>query len=61
MYFFVNDGAKFAQKSGTTLINCLPFFMDARKMLAKRLKIYTRIAMKIVDMSGRAILVHLKL
>jgi O-methyltransferase involved in polyketide biosynthesis len=61
MYFSVNDGTKFAHKCGTTLIDCRKFFVDARKILAKRLKVYTRIAMKIVDMSGRAKLIQLKL
>ncbi|MDR2442618.1 MAG: class I SAM-dependent methyltransferase [Deltaproteobacteria bacterium] len=61
MYFFVNDASLLAQKSSTTLIECRPFFEAARKMLAKRLKITTRLIMKIVDLSGRAILVHLKL
>jgi O-methyltransferase involved in polyketide biosynthesis len=61
MHFFVNDCAAFAQKCGTTLIESRPFFTDARAVLAGRLKIYTRIAMKIVDISGRAVLIHLKL
>jgi O-methyltransferase involved in polyketide biosynthesis len=61
MRFFVNDAAEFAKKSGTTLIDCLPFFAETGKILGKRLRLLTRVAMKIVDMSGRAILVRLKL
>lgn len=59
MYFYINDGAVFAQKSHTTLIEERVFFTDARKMLAKKLSLYTRIAMKVVDDKKRAILLHL--
>ena len=61
MYFFVNDGTAFARKTGTTLLERRTFFTDARKMLGKKLGLYTRIAMKVVDNGGRAILLHLKL
>ena len=61
MYFFVNDCEAFARKSGTKLVERRPFFGDARTMLAKKLGLYTRIAMKVVDEDGRAVLLHLKL
>ncbi|MDR1487516.1 MAG: class I SAM-dependent methyltransferase [Deltaproteobacteria bacterium] len=61
MHFFINDCERFAQKTGAALMECRPFFIDARKILAKKLKIYTRIVMKFVDMSSRAILIQLKL
>jgi O-methyltransferase involved in polyketide biosynthesis len=59
MYFYINDGMEFSKKTGTTLIEERVFFTDARKMLAKKLGLYTRIAMKVVDDKKRAILLHL--
>lgn len=61
MHFFVNDSAAFARRTDTILIEERPFFTDARKQLAKRLKIYTRIAMRVVDRKKRAIIIHLGL
>jgi O-methyltransferase involved in polyketide biosynthesis len=61
MYFFLNDCKQFARQTSTTLISSAPFFTDARKILSKKLKFFTRIIMKIVDMKRRAFLVHLKL
>jgi O-methyltransferase involved in polyketide biosynthesis len=60
MYFYINDSAEFSRKTGTTLIEERVFFTDARKMLAKKLGLYTRLAMKVVDDKKRAVLVHLK-
>lgn len=59
MYFFINDSTAFARDTATVLLEERPFFTDARKMLSGRLKLYTRMAMKVVDDSKRAILVHL--
>ncbi|MDR1420705.1 MAG: class I SAM-dependent methyltransferase [Treponema sp.] len=59
MHFFVNDSAEFAKRTGTTLIEERVFFTDARKMLKKKLGLYTRLAMKVVDDKKRAVLVHL--
>lgn len=61
MYFYVNDGSAFAEKSGTELIEERLFFTDARRMLKRKLGLYTRIAMKVVDNKQRAILLHIKL
>lgn len=61
MHFYVNDGKAFAQKSGAALIEERPFFTDARRMLAKKLGLYTRIAMKVADDKRSAILLHLKI
>ncbi|MDR2143432.1 MAG: class I SAM-dependent methyltransferase [Treponema sp.] len=61
MYFYVNDSAEFARKTGTILIEERPFFTDARKLLSKKLGLYTRIAMRVVDTKKRAILLHLKI
>jgi O-methyltransferase involved in polyketide biosynthesis len=61
MYFYVNDGMEFSKRTGTELLEERVFFTGARKMLAKRLGLYTRIAMKVVDDKKRAILLHLKI
>ena len=38
-----------------------PFFGAARKQLKRKLKLYTRIAMKVVDEGGRrGFLIHIK-
>jgi O-methyltransferase involved in polyketide biosynthesis len=60
MQFFINDSAEFAKRMSVTLIEERPFFTDARKILKRKLSLYTRIAMKVVDEKKRAILVHLK-
>ncbi len=61
MHFFVNDSAEFAKITATTMIEERVFFTDARKMLSKKMELYTRIAMKVVDDKKRAILVHLRI
>lgn len=61
MYFYVNDGSAFARSSGTKLIEQRTFYTDARKLLKRKLKLYTRIAMKVCDDGGRTIILHLKL
>ena len=59
MHFYINDSALFAKKVGMHLLEERPFFTDARKMLGRKLRLYTRIAMRVVDKKKRAILVHL--
>ncbi len=61
MHFYVNDCPAFARLSGTELIACRPFYTDARKMLKRKLKLYTRIAMMVCDRGGRTVILHLKL
>ncbi|MCD8212823.1 MAG: class I SAM-dependent methyltransferase [Campylobacter sp.] len=61
MHFFVDDAKAFANKTETTLLQERPFFTDARKILAKKANLYTRLAMWITDIKKRAIIVHLKL
>jgi O-methyltransferase involved in polyketide biosynthesis len=61
MYFYIDDGREFAERTGTELIEERVFFTEARAMLAKKLKLYTRLAMKVVDDKKRAILLHLAL
>jgi O-methyltransferase involved in polyketide biosynthesis len=61
MYFYINDSIEFSKRTETKLIEERVFFTDARKMLAKKLGLYTRIAMKVVDDKKRAILLHLRI
>jgi hypothetical protein len=49
MYFYVNDGIHFAHRTDTILIEERVFFTDARKILSKKLGLYTRIAIRIVE------------
>ncbi|MDR2619280.1 MAG: class I SAM-dependent methyltransferase [Treponema sp.] len=59
MYFYINDSIEFSKITETELIEERVFFTDARKILAKKLGLYTRIAMKVVDDKKRAVLLHL--
>jgi O-methyltransferase involved in polyketide biosynthesis len=61
MHFYINDSAEFARKTGAILIEERLFFTDARRLLSKKLSLYTRIAMRVVDNKKRAILLHLKI
>jgi hypothetical protein len=61
MRFYVNNAANFARKTGADLIEERVFFTDARKLLSKKLGLYTRIAMRVVDNKKRAIILHLRL
>ena len=61
LHFFANNGHSVAEKCGMKLVEERPFFRDARKQLKWKLKLYTRIAMKVVDEGGRrGFLIHLK-
>lgn len=61
MYFYVNDSLAFARSCDTELLEQRTFYTDARKLLKRKLKLYTRIAMKVCDDGGRTIILHLKL
>jgi len=61
MYFYVNDCSAFAQKCSMTLMEQRTFYTAARKMLKRKLKLYTRIAMKVCDDGGRTVILHLQL
>jgi O-methyltransferase involved in polyketide biosynthesis len=61
MYFYVNDSVDFARKTDAILIEERAFFTAARKILSKKLGLYTRIAMRVVDNKKRAIILHLKI
>lgn len=59
MYFGVNDPLEFSGRINMDLVETTSFFTSARKQLKKHLKIYTRIAMKVVDEGSRkAYLIH---
>ena len=53
MYFYVDDPASFSEACGIRLIEQKAFFTEARSRLKNRLKLFTRIAMKVVDEGGR--------
>ena len=61
LHFSADNGQSVADKCGMKLVEERPFFCDARKQLKKKLKLYTRIAMKFVDEGGRRVfLTYLK-
>ena len=61
MHFYINSGTEFASGTKTVLKEERVFFADARKLLSKRLGLYTRIAMKVVDDKKRAVILHLEI
>jgi len=61
LHFSADNGESIACQCGMKLIEERPFFGEARKQLKRKLKLYTRIAMKVVDEgSRRGFLVHLQ-
>jgi len=61
LHFSTDSGKAIAARCGMTLLEERPFFGVARKQLRRKLSLYTRIAMKVVDESSRrGFLVHLK-
>ena len=60
MYFYINDAMEFCKKENIDLILERGFFAEARKQL-KGLKLYTKIAMKVVEDKKRVKLLHVKL
>ncbi len=60
MYFYINDINDFCSKEKVTLLEEKWFFKQARAML-KGLKLYTKIAMRVVDNKKRATIYWLKL
>ena len=61
MYFFINDRVGFLKKTGATLIECRPFFVETRRLMKGRLALFTRLAMWMGDCLGMANLFHLRL
>ncbi len=60
LHFSADNGQSVAEKCGMKLLEERPFFGAARKQLKRKLKLYTRIAMKFVDEGARrAFLIHL--
>ena len=61
LHFSTDSGLTIAEKCGMRLVDERPFFKEVRKQLKKKLRLYTRIAMKVVDEGGRrGFLVHLR-
>ncbi|MBO6159161.1 MAG: class I SAM-dependent methyltransferase [Firmicutes bacterium] len=61
LHFSADNGKSVAEKCGMKLVEERPFFGAARKQLKRKLKLYTRIAMKVVDEGGRrGFLTHLQ-
>lgn len=61
LHFSADNGQSVAAKCGMKLIEERPFFGTARKQLKRKLKLYTRIAMKVVDEGDRrGFLIHLR-
>lgn len=62
MHFSVDSPTAFAGECGISFMEQKPFFTEARKMLKKRLSLYTRIAMRVVDEGPRTgYILHYKL
>ncbi len=60
MYFFINDANEFCENENIDLILERGFFTEARKQL-KGLKLYTKIAMKVVEAKKRVKLLYVRL
>ena len=61
LHFSADNGQSVADRCGMMLVEERPFFTAARKQLKRKLKLYTRIAMKVVDEGGRrGFLTHLR-
>ena len=61
MYFYVNDPLKFAEENGVELLEVRGFYKEARKIIGRKLNLYTRVAMKVADDKKRTLLLHLQL
>ncbi len=53
LHFCADSGKSVADQCGMVQIEEKPFFTEARKQLKRKLSLYTRIAMKVVDEGGR--------
>lgn len=61
MYFYVNDSNLFAQKCGALLLAEKTFFPDALRMLKKKLRLLTKISMKVAESRKQVLILHLRL
>ena len=61
MYFGIDDSHAFARSCDALLLEETTFFQDALQMLGNRLKLITRISMKIAERNRQVRILHLKL
>ena len=61
MHFSIDDQAAFLRKTGATLLERRPFFVETRRRLGRRLKPFTRLAMWAGDTFAMALVYHLRL
>ncbi len=61
MYSYVDDPKEWSKDAKVELISSCSFYNDARKIIGKKVEFYSRIAMFVVDHTGRAIILHVKL
>lgn len=61
MYFAVDDPSGFAKKCGADIIECRPFFTEARKILRNKADLSTLISMRFADKYGMVKLLRLRL
>lgn len=59
MYFFINDGKSFAERTGTTYLEERTFFTDARKMLKDKLGVVTKVSMAVADKKKQTMIIQL--
>ncbi len=58
MYFYIDDAKAFEKKAKLKLLSVKGFYSDVDKSLRRKLKLYTRIAMKVADDKLHAMLLH---
>lgn len=61
MHFAVDDPEAFAQEAGVGLVECEPFFGDARNLLKGKVGLCTKISMQVSDRPGRLKIIHARL
>lgn len=59
--FHVDDAESFCNEAGVELLECRGFYKEAREQIGKKLKLFTRIAMKVADDKKRTILLRIRL
>lgn len=59
--FHVDDPKEFCRQAGVELLECRGFYKEAQEEIGKKLKLYTRIAMKVADDKKRTILLRIRL
>ena len=61
MYFYLTDIVKFLNDTGTKVINVLPFYKNATKILKKKLKLSTKLTCYFGDKMGFTKIIYLKI